>query len=193
MGTRNLTCVFVDGEYKIAQYGQWDGYPAGQGTVALKFLRQANLELFAKKVKQTTWATEDEITAQWIECGLTPGDEFVSCAVADLHTARYPHCSRDAGALILQIVYESETPLALINEIDYANDSLFCEWAYVVDLDKRTFEVYEGFQRRRASKDARFYTKFPDDSGYYPVKLVVKFDLSDLPNEIEFLSHFKTE
>ena len=28
MGTRNLTCVFKDGEYKVAQYGQWDGYPS---------------------------------------------------------------------------------------------------------------------------------------------------------------------
>ena len=27
MGTRNLTAVYLDGEYKIAQYGQWDGLP----------------------------------------------------------------------------------------------------------------------------------------------------------------------
>jgi len=27
MGTRNLTCVMKDGQYKVAQYGQWDGYP----------------------------------------------------------------------------------------------------------------------------------------------------------------------
>ena len=27
MGTRNLTVVYLDGQYKVAQYGQWDGYP----------------------------------------------------------------------------------------------------------------------------------------------------------------------
>lgn len=31
MGTRNLTAVYLDGQYKVAQYGQWDGYPEGQG------------------------------------------------------------------------------------------------------------------------------------------------------------------
>lgn len=31
MGTRNLTAVYLDGEYKIAQYGQWDGYPKDKG------------------------------------------------------------------------------------------------------------------------------------------------------------------
>ena len=39
MGTRNLTAVYIDGEYKVAQYGQWDGYPEGQGMTALTFLR----------------------------------------------------------------------------------------------------------------------------------------------------------
>lgn len=40
MGTRNLTCVVLDGEYKVAQYGQWDGYPEGQGRTILEFLSQ---------------------------------------------------------------------------------------------------------------------------------------------------------
>lgn len=35
MGTRNLTAVYLDGQYKVAQYGQWDGYPEGQGITAL--------------------------------------------------------------------------------------------------------------------------------------------------------------
>ena len=38
MGTRHLIAVQLDGEYKIAQYGQWDGYPDGKGIDVLHFL-----------------------------------------------------------------------------------------------------------------------------------------------------------
>jgi hypothetical protein len=38
MGTRNLVAVQIDGQYKIAQYGQWDGYHSGKGLEVLEFL-----------------------------------------------------------------------------------------------------------------------------------------------------------
>jgi hypothetical protein len=39
MGTRHLTMVVSNNETKVAQYGQWDGYPEGQGVTILTFLR----------------------------------------------------------------------------------------------------------------------------------------------------------
>jgi hypothetical protein len=39
MGTRNLTKVIdKDGITRVAQYGQWDGYPEGQGKSMLDFI-----------------------------------------------------------------------------------------------------------------------------------------------------------
>lgn len=47
MGTRNMTLVIDrSGVKKVAQYGQWDGYPSGVGVKILEFLR--NKELLAK-------------------------------------------------------------------------------------------------------------------------------------------------
>ena len=31
MGTRHITAVVAEGEFVVAQYGQWDGYPTGAG------------------------------------------------------------------------------------------------------------------------------------------------------------------
>ena len=37
MGTRNTIRVYLNDELKISQYGQWDGYPSGQGRDLLYF------------------------------------------------------------------------------------------------------------------------------------------------------------
>ena len=37
MGTRNTTRIYFNNELKVAQYGQWDGYPSGQGKDFMNF------------------------------------------------------------------------------------------------------------------------------------------------------------
>ena len=39
MGTRNITRVISDGQVRINQYCQWDGYPTGRGLSVLLFAR----------------------------------------------------------------------------------------------------------------------------------------------------------
>ena len=74
MGTRNLTAVYYKGEYKIAQYGQWDGYPDGQGVVALSFLRERmDLEKFKKALDNTRQITEEEFQAGRLPGPMAPG------------------------------------------------------------------------------------------------------------------------
>lgn len=58
MGTRHLICVSHNDQCKVAQYGQWDGYPAGQGVNILAFLREMtaiNLVLFGNRVDATVY------------------------------------------------------------------------------------------------------------------------------------------
>ena len=40
MGTRHMIGVVKDGIPRIAQYGQWDGYPSGQGVTANYYIVQ---------------------------------------------------------------------------------------------------------------------------------------------------------
>jgi hypothetical protein len=180
MGTRNLTAVMIDGEYKIAQYGQWDGYPSGQGVTALEFLRETDLDKFKEACRNTRFLTEkecDEIDEKY-------GTEWKK---------HYPQLSRDNGADILGIVFSGVTELQ--NKIGFAGDSLFCEYAYVVDLDAGTFEIYEGFNKDPIT-EGRFVSGAPEleKSGEYePVKLIKTYQLNDLPNKDDFLADLEPD
>jgi len=38
----------------------------------------------------------------------------------------------------------------MVDGIDFIKDSLFCEWAYLINLDRGVLEVYRGFQHKPA-------------------------------------------
>jgi len=190
MGTRHLTVVKIDGEIKVAQYGQWDGYPEGQGVVILTFLKDLikteGLSEFKARCRSLRFATEAELKRinkdpKWSE--------------------NYPELSRDAGGKILEMIAAAETELLLYNQLDFAADSLFCEFAYFIDFDAGTLEVYKGFNRTRLGKDQRFAYLEPKcdkdpETGkikYYPVRLWHTFELSKLPSEKSFLQTCKEE
>lgn len=53
---------------------------------------------------------------------------------------------------------------------------------HVIDLDKKTFEVYKGFNTAPLDKEERFfYLNGKSDDGYNPVKHIVSFHLDALP------------
>ena len=193
MGTRNLTAVVLNGEYRVAQYGQWDGYPSGQGATALHFLEQLgpvgseSWGVFREKVAASRFASDEEIEAAWQEAGAPPGARYVSMRVLDRLSEVRPELSRDAGAEVLRLVYERPAGIALKNSLDFAGDGLFCEWAYVIDLDKGTFEVYVGFGTKSLNEEDRFFFLQKEGEKHAPVKMLRSYSLDDLPSLEEFL------
>lgn len=61
MGTRNLTMIYSNGEYKVAQYGQWDGYPEGLGVKLLNYLSQIKIDCLRNAVNKCTYLSKDDI------------------------------------------------------------------------------------------------------------------------------------
>lgn len=187
MGTRHLIAVQKDGEYKIAQYGQWDGYPSGQGRTVLDFLQNVDMPRFRERLDNVVFLDDEQIAERWYECGAPRGSAFVGMDVSNKFFKKYPELSRDTGATILQLVLDAPGQIGLRNAITFAGDGLFCEYAYVIDLDAGSLEVYQGFHKGPIDASERFATFERVQADYAPVKHVKTWALDDLPTEEVFL------
>ncbi len=74
--------------------------------------------------------------------------------------------------------------------VDYStfmHDSLFCEWAYIINLDTKELEIYKGFNKDKKGK-GRYASKYiaPERKGekveYYGVTLLTSMKLSEIRN-----------
>ena len=178
MGTRHLIAVVVDGQYKVAQYGQWGGYPSGQGVSILAFLQGVDLPAFTEKVRAAKFIPYPELEAL--------GERWLKV---------YPHQSRDVGSKILKIIADAKPGIGLRNSLPFAGDSLMCEYAYVIDLDSNQLEIFKGFNQEPLKAGERFYgMEGLEKSGdYQPVKFVKTYSLGDLPDEKTFLADLEPE
>lgn len=62
----------------------------------------------------------------------------------------------------------------------FLKDSLFCEWAYIINLDTEELEVYEGFNKRPDAPGR--YADTETNNGYFGVKLINVVNLEDVRN-----------
>jgi hypothetical protein len=159
---------------KVAQYGQWDGYPEGQGRIVLKFLKGCDLIRFREKLSGVSFLTGKELDRIWKECEMK-GD-----------LSEYPELSRDTGAHVLQLVYDGRA-VKLWNRSKFAKDSILCQWVYLIDLDQGKFEVYTRNLKKPLTKKDRFYDdRFKKGKGG-PVRIAKWYSLKKLPTVRQFI------
>jgi hypothetical protein len=193
MGTRHLILVYYKGKYYIAQYGQWDGYPDGQGVVVLTFARDpSNLaklqaafdndmvytptEAQLDEMEEESRKKQDERRKYLRELRLAGDMEKYDEESDRGEVLPYATLNRDTGAKTLHLVAEAKEPVPIVCDVKFITDTLFCQWAYVVDLDMRVLEVYAA----TVGSGERF--KNIGGPGY-----IAKFALDNLPDEENFL------
>lgn len=147
MGTRNVVQVVKDGKVVVAQYGQWDGYPEGQGKTIAKFLheemeKEAFLEALGN-VRWQTYADMENIVAELAKAfpdRASPDDWYdmeLDMEQAQWLKSVYPEMSRDTGAGILKVIQDKKGVLVLMDDSEFIGNSS-CEFWYVIDMDKET-------------------------------------------------------
>jgi hypothetical protein len=134
MGTRNLTVVKnLEGETKIAQYGQWDGYPSYSGIQALEFLRNKDWQaLLQSKLDLVEFIGDEEVDELYKQFESTDWENkaFLNA---------YPGLHRDSGIGILAVVANATFPIKTVDNSEFRNDTLFCEGIYEIDFSTNKF------------------------------------------------------
>ena len=146
MGTRNLTIVRSKRKDKVIQYGQWDGYPEGQGRTIADFLKEVDLPKFKKQVDALKVYTKQAIKKAYMDAG-HDGGQWIEMSVSNRANKAHPALCRDHGAGIMELIYNGTVKkVQLFSEWDgkEVGEGSWIEYYYIVDLDKKTVQMNGG-------------------------------------------------
>ncbi|PPQ73104.1 hypothetical protein CVT24_009440 [Panaeolus cyanescens] len=216
MGTRHLICIWWKGQWVVAQYGQWDGYPEGQGVAIFQFLTlPRNLENLKKGIEHHVYEpSPEELKAIQAECDAwdenyrqqRSNPSVMAWNFMDMTGIKqlYPSLTRDAAAKVLGLIAraavtgededeedgnkdnQDKKTVPLSFDLEFANDAIFNEWTYVIDLDKEVLEIYGGSEAKHENN--RF--KDVGDANATVPRHICTFgfdDLLSMKTEDEFL------
>lgn len=170
MGTRGLVGFRLESKDYLA-YNHYDSYPSGLGREVVGQLAQLNLETLPGDVQGLALVTDDTpITKDIVErlkayTELHVSEQSTEDWYCLLHGAQ--------GSLVAYL----EIGLMPDNAA-FIRDSLFCEWAYIVNLDTVKLEIWRGFQKLPDPNNR--YGQEADDSGYYPCTMLAQFPLKSV-------------
>jgi hypothetical protein len=169
MSTRGLYGFYRDGITK-ATYNHFDSYPTGLGRQVAEFVLNTTLNemnhIFDNiiMVDSDTTPTDAQIHECW---------EFYDPSVSTRKPQEWYALLRQSQG---DLNFYKHGLKYMIDSANFIEDSLFCEWAYIINLDTNVLEVYEGFQKE--PQHNRYYISEPDNSGYYNCKLVAEIPLN---------------
>lgn len=182
MGTRGA-CGWRKGGIDKVSYNHFDSYPEGLGEDVVEFIKnhkgtdgyKLQCEVFDKivLVGEQTVPTKEQIEEckGYLDLGVSgQSDQDWYCL---LHEAQ-----GDLGA------YTDEGLKYMTDSSGFLTDSLFCEWAYIINLDTNRLGVYKGFNNDRNAK-GRYAALGEYKAGtdiYYGVALIVEIPLDVVAN-----------
>lgn len=181
MGTRGAYGFRLD-ETDYVTYNHFDSYPDDLGREIAEAITSyldsgKTLEQMADKVQGLKLIQDEdqEPTAEELAAFAAYRDEKVSTG------KNWYSLLRDMQGNILEHLEAG----VMIDSHGFLMDSLFCEWAYIVNLDTGMLEVYTGFTTERVEDGGRYNFPNPNDpeSEYIGVALIAEHPLTDLPSD----------
>lgn len=180
MGTRGAWGFRVDGQDKIA-YNQYDSYPGGLGQDLVAAIKRTNLTDL-KTAAQNLLVINEKTPPSLNQ--MEQLQKYADLAVSNRRLDDWYCLLRKNQGDLEQTLQSGH----MLDGHNFLKDSLYCEHAYVINLDENKFEVYAGFQEKPHQK-GRFAElpttqHYAGGRTYYPVALVAEFALDQLPDNL---------
>jgi len=176
MSTRGLYGFRKNGVDKTT-YNHFDSYPSGLGETVVRFCMTHSADsmrdMFDKiiLVTENVPPTEEQIN-RCVSAGWYNGD------VSTQTTHEWYCLLRELQGELdkLYEAYENDDPIYMIDDHTFIQDSLFCEHAYIINLDTGMLEYWQGFQH-----EPQLGNRYGEerDGKYYPCALMCEFPLDD--------------
>ena len=189
MGTRGAF-GFRIGEIDKVAYNHWDSYPDGLGLSVTEFIKETpddELKTIAKNIivvengSQPTVAQKKAVRDFEKKNNIVVSDVSVSERTLD---DWYCLLRKAQGGLNM---YKKGLEY-MISADSFLHDSLFCEYAYIINVDTGMLEVYKGFNTDPEKKGR--YAQFKSgDYGdkYYGVALCGEIPFEDVRKDPEHI------
>jgi hypothetical protein len=174
MGTRGAVGFHVNGKDKV-NYNHFDSYPSGLGAEVLDFIQNTSFAELKKVAEQIILIDEDvPPTAEQIK-HCKPWTEL---GVSNQSTNDW-YCLLSGAQGNLSAFQDGLKYMVDAN--GFLLNSLFCEYAYIINTDEKVLEFYIGFNKKPRIRKGRYAAlKSDDDSEYYGVVLIKKYSLDDI-------------
>lgn len=183
MGTRGAIGFKLD-QKEVIFYNHFDSYPEALGVDMVKYVRSIkNWDVIRDQVTAFE-AVDDDVNPTKAQKDHAYALGMVDLSVSNQTDNDWYCLTRNAqGDLSKQL----DLGFGQLNN-DFPYDSLFCEYAYIINLDTMELEFYEGFNKNRNAEGR--YAKGHEPTGegkiadeYAGVRLVGEAPLNAIPDD----------
>lgn len=182
MGTRGLYGIRKDGVDKLT-YNHFDSYPSGLGNEIVGFIQNTSDEGL-NKFFDLIRLVDGESKPKYEDIDACIKTGIANLDVSDRSVGDWYCLTRELQGdfkKYKELINTTQT-IYMLDEHEFIKDSLFCEYAYIINLDDKTLEYYVGFQKQ-PDKTNRYGVKPNND--YYPCKMLKAFSFEDIRSKAD--------
>lgn len=191
MGTRGLFGVVADKKVKVA-YNHYDSYPECLGLMMLGSAKRiaSDFENYFERARKLKLVSDHDGAKKPTPAEIKKLSRFADAGVSTGKIDEWYVLLRSLQGDLLGTLDAGY----MIDSESFAQDSLFCEYGWVISFDDATLECYRGFVKsQNPPPKGRFFQKvntdppYPGAATYQCIHLLGSFPLNQLPEENDFL------